>query len=168
MKTILQLTLLLLVLSPLAAFSTEPTMAEEIEIKVYRDPNCQCCHKWIQHLEKNNFTVIDILTREMANVKEKVKLPKSMASCHTALVDNYIIEGHVPANDIKQLLLSKPEINGLSVPQMPVGTPGMEMGERKDNFSVFSFDLNENIELFNQYTHSADTGYIAHKNHSHQ
>jgi hypothetical protein len=121
------------------------------EIKVYRDPDCQCCHKWIQHLEKHQFTVIDMLTRDMASVKEAVKLPKQMTSCHTALIDNYIIEGHVPADEIKRLLNTKPNIAGLSVPQMPIGTPGMEVGNRKDDFIVFSFDKSGAIDVFNKY-----------------
>jgi hypothetical protein len=125
------------------------------EITVYRAPNCQCCHKWIQHLEKHGFTVIDMLTQDMASVKETVKLPRQMASCHTALIDGYIIEGHVPADDIKRLLNTKPDIAGLSVPQMPVGTPGMEMGERKDDFVVFSFGKSGEIDVFNKYQQSS-------------
>jgi hypothetical protein len=125
------------------------------EITVYRAPNCQCCHKWIKHLEKHDFTVIDMLTQDMASVKDTVKLPRQMASCHTALIDGYIIEGHVPADDIKRLLIKKPDIAGLSVPQMPVGTPGMEMGERKDDFVVFSFGKSGEIDVFNKYQQSS-------------
>ena len=125
------------------------------EITVYRSPTCQCCHKWIKHLEKHDFTVIDMLTQDMASVKDAVKLPRQMTSCHTALIDGYIIEGHVPADDIKRLLTTKPDIAGLSVPQMPVGTPGMEMGERKDNFVVFSFDKSGEISSYEKYQHDA-------------
>lgn len=121
------------------------------EIKVFRSPNCNCCHKWISHLEKHEFNVIDVLTDDVVSVKEEVKLPHQMASCHTAIIDGYIIEGHVPADDIKRLLAEKPEIAGLSVPQMPVGTPGMEMGPRKDDFVVFSFSKTGEIDVFNEY-----------------
>ena len=121
------------------------------EIKVYRNPSCNCCHKWINHLENNQFNVIDMLTNDMASVKEAVNLPTQMTSCHTAIVDGYIIEGHVPADDIKRLLSERPEIAGLAVPQMPVGSPGMEMGQRKDNFMVFSFKRSGDIGVFNKY-----------------
>ena len=83
-----------------------------------------------------------------------------MASCHTAVIGNYVIEGHVPADDIKQLLLDNPtQIKGLSVPQMPVGTPGMEVGPRKDRFIVFSFDQNAQYQVFNAYQPDADNHY---------
>jgi len=136
------------------------------EITVYRSPNCQCCHKWISHLEKHDFTVIDMLTQDMASVKEAVNLPRQMASCHTAVIDGYIIEGHVPADDIKRLLVNKPDIAGLSVPQMPVGTPGMEMGERRDNFIVFSFDKSGNYDSYEKYRHDASSAsYIRETSH---
>ena len=78
------------------------------------------------------------------------------------MIDGYLIEGHVPADDIKQLLIDKPtNIKGLSVPQMPVGTPGMEMGERKDLFVVISFDENENFKRYNHYKPDADNRYQA-------
>jgi hypothetical protein len=137
----------------LAAESDSP------EIKVYRDPDCQCCHKWINHLKQNKFNVLDLPTRNMARVKEAVKLPTKMASCHTAIIDGYIIEGHVPANDIVRLLTDKPDIAGLSVPKMPVGTPGMEMGERKDPFIVFQFDKSGKHSIYNRYTVDTDNQY---------
>ena len=121
------------------------------DIKVYRNPDCQCCHKWMAHLEQNKFNVIDMLTSDMASVKEAVHLPKQMTSCHTAIIDGYIIEGHVPAADIRRLLAEKPDIAGLSVPQMPVGAPGMEMGARKDNFIVFQFNKDGHYNTFTRY-----------------
>jgi hypothetical protein len=137
------------------------------EITVYRAPNCQCCHKWIKHLEKHNFTVIDMLTQDMASVKDAVKLPRQMTSCHTALIDGYVIEGHVPADDIKRLLTTKPDIAGLSVPQMPVGTPGMEMGEKKDNFVVFSFDKLGEFNSYEKYQYDAtSSGYMRETSHT--
>ncbi|NQY26993.1 MAG: DUF411 domain-containing protein [Piscirickettsiaceae bacterium] len=138
--------------------STAPT------IEVYRSPTCNCCHKWITHLEENKFSVIDKLTQDMVSVKEAVKLPKQMASCHTAIIDGYIIEGHVPADDILRLLTEKPEVAGLSVPQMPVGTPGMEMGERKDPFIVFQFDKAGKHSVFSEYTPD-DSNQYQHQTH---
>ena len=132
------------------------------QIKVYRSPNCNCCHNWIKHLEKHQFTVIDMLIHDMNTVKEALKLPAKMASCHTAIIDDYIIEGHVPADDIKQLLKDKPDIAGLSVPQMPVGTPGMEVGARKDNFIVFQFNKDGHYRIYNQYLLTGMNEYKAH------
>ncbi len=121
------------------------------EIKVYRSPTCNCCHKWINHLEQNKFNVIDMLTNDMASVKEAVDLPTQMTSCHTAIIEGYIIEGHVPAVDIKRLLIERPDIAGLAVPQMPIGSPGMEIGPKKDNFIVFTFKKAGEIGIFNEY-----------------
>ena len=82
-----------------------------------------------------------------------------MRSCHTAVINGYLIEGHVPAQDIKRLLVEKPPITGLSVPEMPVGTPGMEMGARKDNFTVVSFDKDNQFRIFNRYEVGPDQLY---------
>jgi len=139
----------------------------QTDIKVYRSPTCQCCHNWIKHLEENKFNVIDMLSNNMSEVKDAVKLPKLMTSCHTAIIDGYIIEGHVPANDIRRLLADKPDIAGLAVPQMPVGTPGMEMGERKDNFIVFQFKKDGQYSAFNQYEVDADNQYHDHHSTEH-
>ncbi len=121
------------------------------EIKVYYSPKCGCCKDWLIHLEKHGFNVTGELRTDMNLVKQQLGLPANVASCHTAVIDGYLIEGHVPADDIKRLLKQRPQIKGLSVPQMPVGTPGMEMGERKDPFAVVSFDEAGNIGVFNQY-----------------
>lgn len=130
-------------------------------ITVYRDANCQCCHKWIEHLEKHQFEVIDQIRNDMATIKQKLGVPNNMSSCHTAIINDFVIEGHVPADDIKQLLIDKPaHIKGLSVPQMPVGTPGMEMGSRKDHFIVFSFDPDANYQMFNAYQTNAENNYL--------
>ncbi|MDT8371645.1 MAG: DUF411 domain-containing protein [Gammaproteobacteria bacterium] len=144
MKSVLTLLLFLIIGSVIADTLTH-------DIKVYRDPDCQCCHKWITHLENNQFNVIDVPTRNMASVKAAIDLPKGIASCHTATIGGYIIEGHVPVADIIRLLTEKPDIAGLSVPQMPVGSPGMEMGSRKDNFAVMQFDRAGHYSVYNYY-----------------
>ena len=166
MKSILPLFLSIFLLS--ACQQSEPDQlaeviaVEPVSIEVYRSPTCNCCHKWITHLEDNKFSVVDKLTQDMASVKEAVKLPKQMASCHTAIVDGYIIEGHVPASDITRLLAEKPDIAGLSVPQMPVGTPGMEMGERKDPYIVFQFDKAGKYSVFSEYQPDENNQYQHH------
>lgn len=162
-----RLFLIALLLMPLSAFSSEWDTArlaldKPTTITVYRDANCQCCHKWIEHLQRHDFQVDDQIRSDMNAVKQQLGLPVRMASCHTAVVDGYLIEGHVPADDIKQLLADQPgDVKGLSVPQMPVGTPGMEMGSRKDAFVVFSFDNADNFNRYNQYQPDADNRYQA-------
>ena len=123
----------------------------KMDITVYRDPNCGCCSAWINHLEKHQFNVTDIKTGNMSSIKHKLGVPGKLASCHTATINGYVIEGHVPADDIKKLLKDKPEIIGLSVPQMPIGTPGMEQGGRTDPFAVIQFDKDNRYESFREY-----------------
>ncbi|MDM8568460.1 DUF411 domain-containing protein [Thiotrichales bacterium HSG1] len=130
---------------------TTYSYAEVKDITVYRSPNCGCCGGWIQHLQEHKFNVIDIKTNNMSNLKQKYGITEKLASCHTAIIDGYVIEGHVPAADIKQLLSQKPDVVGLTVPEMPVGTPGMEMGDRKDPFAVLTFDKDGNTSIFKQY-----------------
>ena len=130
--------------------STE-TYAGPKNITVYRDPDCGCCKAWIEHLNKHGFNVIDKMTRDMSSIKKQYGVQSNMASCHTAIINGYVIEGHVPADDIKRLLNTKPDIIGLSVPQMPVGTPGMEMGNKKDPFVVMELKKTGQPDSFNEY-----------------
>ncbi|MGZ8224131.1 MAG: DUF411 domain-containing protein, partial [Methylobacter sp.] len=122
-----------------------------VDIVVYRSPTCGCCGKWVEHLKENNFKVKDIVTNEVDAIKTKYGVSKTMASCHTAKVGDYIIEGHVPAKDIVALLKTKPDVVGLAVPGMPAGTPGMEMGGKKDAYNVMSFDKENHYQIFNSY-----------------
>ncbi|WP_305909225.1 DUF411 domain-containing protein [Methylomarinum roseum] len=121
------------------------------EIVVYRSPTCGCCGKWVQHLRDQRFKIKDVVSDDMQAIKDKYGVPREMASCHTAVIDGYVIEGHVPARDIKRLLEMKPDVVGISVPGMPVGTPGMEMGGRKDPYQVISFDKEGRYRVFDDY-----------------
>lgn len=132
----------------LKATASDPTV-----VTVYRSPDCSCCGGWINHLKAQGFKIKDFPTPDIEVVKQKYNVPDNLASCHTAIVNGYVIEGHVPGPDLKRLLQQKPNVTGLTVPQMPVGTPGMEMGNRKDPFNVFSFDRNS-IGIFNKYRSS--------------
>lgn len=124
--------------------------AEENIVTVYKSPTCGCCKKWISHLEDNGFKVKAIDTKDMSNVKNMSGIPSGAGSCHTAIIDNYVIEGHVPANDIKQLLAEKRDVIGLTVPGMPMGSPGME-GSRVDKYSVYEFDQKGTLTEINRY-----------------
>jgi hypothetical protein len=119
-----------------AAASAEPLP----EVVMHKDPNCGCCGKWAEHLEANGFKVKTVLERDMQSVKSRFGVPQRLASCHTAKVGGYIIEGHVPASAIKRLLREKPAVTGLSAPGMPPGSPGMEVPGQKDPYDVVSFD----------------------------
>lgn len=129
-----------------------PALAGPKEMTVYRSPTCSCCEKWMDHMKTHGFTVKEIQSEEMDSVKQKLGIPKALQSCHTALVDGYVVEGHVPAEDVKKLLATKPKIAGLAAPGMPSGSPGMEMGGSKANFSVILFDKQGNTQTFHEYS----------------
>ena len=95
-------------------------------IEVYKSPQCGCCKLWAEHLEKNGFTVILHDVNDVPTEREKLGMPGQYGSCHTAKAGQYLIEGHVPAADIKRLLSERPRAIGLAVPSMPPGSPGME------------------------------------------
>jgi hypothetical protein len=130
----------------------QPLFADETpnldEITVYRSASCGCCEKWLKHLEQNQFKVKSIVSEDMPAVKAKFGVPKGLASCHTALIGRYLIEGHVPATDIKKLLQMQPDISGIAAPGMPVGSPGMEMNGQKQAYQVISFDKQQHMEVF--------------------
>jgi len=119
-------------------------------IAVYKSPTCNCCNKWIEHLKSNGFSVRAINEVNMEKVKTDTGVPDKFKSCHTAVINGYVIEGHVPANDIRKLLSEKRKVAGLSVPQMPMGSPGME-GNRKDPYQVYEFYQTGNYKVINQY-----------------
>ncbi|MCW8928817.1 MAG: DUF411 domain-containing protein [Gammaproteobacteria bacterium] len=124
--------------------------AEESIVTVYKSPTCGCCKEWITHLEENGFKVKAIDKTNLSKIKQKAGIPAGAGSCHTAFIDDYVIEGHVPANDIKKLLAEKRNVAGLTVPGMPMGSSGME-GNRKDRYSVYEFDKQGKLKEVNQY-----------------
>ncbi|MEC4985297.1 MAG: DUF411 domain-containing protein [Oscillatoria sp. PMC 1068.18] len=121
------------------------------ELTVYRSPSCGCCGEWVKHMEKHSFRVKDVQTDEMEALKQQYNLPAELASCHTAIIDGYVVEGHIPADDVKRLLQQKPDIAGIAVPGMPLGSPGMEAGDRKEAFAVISFNQNGETEIFQEH-----------------
>ena len=138
----------------IAAFLTAPAIsyAEQIlpKITVYKSPTCGCCTKWIKHLEHNGFVVEALNSRDMSAVKRQMGITRQIQSCHTGEVDGYFIEGHVPADDIKRLLKEKPKAVGLTVPGMPMGSPGME-GHRKDAYSVLLISKDGHREVYSKH-----------------
>ena len=120
-------------------------------IDVYKSPTCGCCNKWIDHLRANGLDVRSYDTDNVAQHKARLGVPPGYGSCHTAEVDGYVIEGHVPAREIKRLLKEKPRARGLVVPAMPVGSPGMEAEGRKDPYKVFLVNRNGSTRTYVQY-----------------
>lgn len=118
-------------------------------LTVYKDPSCGCCTKWIEHLRGAGLT-LDVHDRtDMAALKDSLGVPAALRSCHTAVAGKYVIEGHVPAADLKRLLATAPRgIVGIAVPDMPAGAPGMEMGNRKDPYDVIAFAVDGTTKLF--------------------
>ena len=129
------------------------TKGNRPQIEVWKDPNCGCCKDWIAHLEKNGFatTVID---QGNNAARARLGMPQKFGSCHTALIQGYVIEGHVPAADIHRLLKEKPKALGLSVPGMPVGSPGMDgpsYDNRRDAYQVLLIQRDGSTTVFNTY-----------------
>ena len=116
-------------------------------ITVYKDPNCGCCTKWLDHLRKHGFKVIAHDTAGMDEVKSSMGVPSDLHSCHTGVVNGYVIEGHVPAADIRKLLKDKPKVLGLAVPGMPMGSPGME-GPTRDKYETMAFQRNGKSRIY--------------------
>lgn len=124
----------------LALYGCAPA-ARAIPIKVYKDAGCGCCKLWVAKLEGEGFVATVEDRTELQTLKIQLGVPDDLASCHTATVDRYVIEGHVPPADIKRLLAEKPAAHGLSVPGMPIGSPGMEVeGQPAEAYTVWLFE----------------------------
>lgn len=121
------------------------------DIQVYKSPTCGCCGDWVDHLKANGFDVSVTETNNLNPIKADAGLTPALASCHTAFVGDYVIEGHVPAQDIHRLIEQAPDAKGLSVPGMPAGSPGMEMGDRKDDYQVLLFNAEGQTRVFSSY-----------------
>jgi hypothetical protein len=137
-------------LLPLEVLAETGKAAELESITVYKSPTCGCCSQWVRHLQDNGFKVEAINRSDMNDVKSEAGVPRQLASCHTAVIGGYVIEGHVPATDIKRLLKERPDVAGLTVPGMPMGSPGME-GHRKDRYEVLTFTRSGDTTTFSRY-----------------
>jgi hypothetical protein len=113
-------------------------LADPAEVHVYKSPDCGCCTKWIEHLRADGFSVRATDVPDVTPIKLEKGVPVRLAACHTAIVAGYVVEGHVPAADIRRLLREGPDIAGLAVPGMPIGSPGME-GPDPEPYEVLAF-----------------------------
>ena len=120
------------------------------QVEVYKSPWCGCCAAWVDHLEQNGYTAIVHDVENLAAIKRMAGVPQDQSSCHTAMIDGYVIEGHVPASAIERLLAERPEIHGLTVPGMPQGSPGME-GPNPVPFTVYSIGSDIGSEVFMEF-----------------
>lgn len=116
-----------------------PAPAATRVLRVYRSPSCGCCGAWMAHMAGQGFSIEEHQQDDLAPVKARLGVPAALASCHTAVIDGYVIEGHVPASDVLRLLEERPAATGLAVPGMPIGSPGMEQGERRAPYAVLVF-----------------------------
>jgi hypothetical protein len=122
-------------------------------ITVYKSPTCGCCSMWESHLTRAGFRLASKPTDNRAEIRKQHNVPDKMQSCHTAVVDGFVIEGHVPADDVKKLLNERPaNVVGLAAPGMPKKSPGMQPeGEKPADYNVFSFDKEGNTKVFASY-----------------
>lgn len=128
----------------LPAPATGPT-----SITIYKSSTCGCCTKWVDHIRAGGFSPVVHDEEEMDKLKDKLKVPNGVRSCHTAQVDGYLIEGHVPATDIRRLLAERPKVAGLAVPEMPPLTPGMApAGVKPHDFDVLAFQSDGSTRTF--------------------
>ena len=122
----------------------------------YRSASCGCCKKWINHLRDNGLEVVDNIVADVSVIKNQYQIPNNLRSCHSAQIDNYTIEGHVPIESINKLFRETPNINGIAVPGMPLGSPGMEMHSHEshshdyENYKVVSFSKTGKTKIFDK------------------
>jgi hypothetical protein len=147
MKTIRDLSLGLLLG---AAMLGTGVLAAEPSITVYKSPSCGCCGKWVSHLKENGFEVQTVDIDDLRMVKSMSGIKPEQASCHTARVGDYVIEGHVPADDIKRLLAEHPDARGLTVPGMPMGSPGMD-APQPQHYQVLLLEKDGTTEVFAEH-----------------
>jgi hypothetical protein len=133
-----------------AAFALHLSAAVSPPVTVFKTRTCGCCGHWVEHMKANGFDVKVQDVDDTGEYRHKYGVPDNLASCHTAVVDGYAIEGHVPAADIQRLLKTRPKAKGLAVPGMVMGSPGME-GPRSDAYTVVLFDADGHTSAFRNY-----------------
>jgi hypothetical protein len=121
--------------------------ARAVEVTVYKSASCGCCKAWVRHLEANGFAVRAHDVSDLDAYKRRYGITPPLAACHTAVVDGYIVEGHVPAADIKRLLAERPRVKGIAVAGMPMGSPGME-GPGSQPYSTVTFDEAGRVKVY--------------------
>lgn len=157
-KQFLPFTLVLFLAAGISACSQEKqsnaetkhsSAAETVSVTMYKNPNCQCCSKWATYLENNGFSVEEIPTDTLASVKKQKGVPDQLRACHTAVIDGYVVEGHVPVEAINKVLKERPEAKGIAVPGMPAQSPGM--AENPSPVDVYFFNGPDQVAYFDKF-----------------
>ncbi len=139
---------LTVIIAMLSGFlSWTPARATEPILTVYKTPTCGCCSKWVEHLRAADFTVETVDLPSVAPIKKKYGVPEKLASCHTAVIGDTVVEGHVPASVVRRFLKERPPGKGLAVRGMPIGSPGME-GPNPESYDVWLFDQQGHTEVY--------------------
>jgi hypothetical protein len=140
-------------LATLSALPALPAFAAPAgpEVQVFKSPSCGCCGSWVDHMRAAGFTVKITEVDDTTAARKRLGLPDRYGSCHTATVGGYVLEGHVPAAEVKRLLASKPKAIGLAVPGMPPSAPGMDVPGRKDPYEVLLVDASGRSNVFARY-----------------
>lgn len=119
---------------------------------VYRSPTCGCCGDWVEHMRAEGFTVEVEDVQDLVAVKNRLGVPSHLGSCHTAVIGDYLVEGHVPADDVRRMLAESTDAAGIAVPGMPIGSPGMEVpGQPGQPYDVMAFDKDGQTRVFASY-----------------
>lgn len=122
--------------------------AKAVEVNVYKSPPCGCCGAWVDHIRSSGMAVVVHDMENVSPIAAKAGVPDEARSCHTAIVDGYFVEGHVPVPDIRRLLKERPKARGIAVPGMPIGSPGMEQGDTKQPYDTMIVDRNGEMRVF--------------------
>jgi hypothetical protein len=127
-----------------------PSLAAANAITVYKTATCGCCADWVRHMEQAGFdpTVQDLDRSALLDRKRELGVEQRLSSCHTATVNGYVVEGHVPSSDVERLLDERPDIAGIAVPGMPAGSPGMDYGQESEPYNVIAFDEAGGLRVF--------------------
>ena len=138
---------LLAFLAPLALLACAESAAAAI-VNVTKSASCTCCEGWVEHMRKAGFTVKVTVVDDVTPTADRLGVPKDLRSCHTSVVEGYVIEGHVPASDVKRLLAQHPKAAGLAVPGMVLGSPGMDFGAQKEAYKTILFTKAGKTQVF--------------------
>ena len=131
-----------------------PANATPGQMEVFKSPTCGCCSAWVDHMTGAGFDALarDVDQETLWSIKARAGVTPELSSCHTALIDGYFIEGHVPAGDVQRLLAERPDALGLTVPGMPIGSPGMEMGDQRDAYDTLLVLRDGSTVVFESHT----------------
>ena len=137
-----------------AATLGRPAFASLGEMEVFKSPTCGCCSAWVDHMTRAGFETQarDVDQETLWTMKDRAGVTPELSSCHTAFIDGYFVEGHVPASDVQRLLTERPDALGLTVPGMPIGSPGMEMGNQRDAYDTLLVLRDGSTEVFESHT----------------